>query len=519
VGPSLADILAEAGALSAAAAGGAPQSVAAAAAAPVAVASPGEGAGPAVAASAGGPDNPLLAAALAAVAGLQAQAVGAATARRRAKAPEALSAFVASVPGLEACSPVQQACAYLAHRFQTAGRKRHADTGHRYMAASSLDSELAALRAASYSQYGRLAWNPRTGDGNPFHSAEVDALVAGAKARLCALGIKPEPAPEAYLSEVVTILRDVDAAVAALPAGHPKRVTLLQLRFAFLCCTLWGDRVKDVVERDFEDVVVVATAAEAAQESARLRAGRYVDHDGQPVEVPPSGGWAVVRYKLDKGAKLSKDPVLVNRAQVYPLLDVDSGTCPALALAELAVEYRTCLAAEPRLTDAQRALGHVGPVVKAFLFNSPSRPGSLDRVKPDTLDKRLNTYLDKVHGGKMAHLTGHSFRRGSSQLLRQAGGDESRILEHFRWRQARTALGYLAPTRVDDVDPVQCTQPGGTQMVADLQAALARTAAPLPAAVSAFASAQRGPDRVSSAVRGGARPVPARPSAAASQLP
>ena len=232
-----------------------------------------------------------------------------------------------------------------------AGRKRNAESGRRYMAASSLDPELAALRAASYS----AVLEPARGGRRPVHSAAVDTLVPGAKARLCALGSRPGPAPEAYLSEVVVVLRDVDVAVAALPAGHPRRVTLLQLRLAFLCCALWGGRVSDVAERDFADVrvVVVGAAEEAARESARLRAGHYVDHAGRPVEVPPSGGRAVVRCGPAKGAELSTGPALVSRrARVYPLLAVASGSCPALALAELAVAYRACMAAAPRLAGA-----------------------------------------------------------------------------------------------------------------------------------------------------------------------
>jgi hypothetical protein len=411
------------------------------------------------------------------------------------------------------CPAPAQITAYLAHRFLTGGRKLHEASGRRYMAASTLDSELAALRGQSYAAYGKLAWNPRTGDGNPFHSVDVDALVAGAKALLLKEGVKPAPAPEAYLSEVAAILKDLDAETAALPVGDPHRVIKLQLRVTFLCTFLWGDRVIDVAERDFEDVVVVATPAAAAREAARLRAGGFVDFSGGPLVAPASGGWAVVRYRLDKGAKLSRDAALVNRAQVYPLLDASSGACPALAITELAVEYQECLLRFPGLSDAQRAAGPAGPLVKAFQFANPARAGALERILPGTLDKRLNTFLDHVHGGKMRDLTGHSFRRGSSQLLKGEGALDERIMEHFRWRQAQTALGYLAPTRYDAVDPFRCTQPGGTQRVADLWASFAVLAAPLPAALQAASRAQRGPDQASSVARGGLQAVPARPAA------
>jgi hypothetical protein len=278
---------------------------------------------------------------------------------------------------------------------------------------------------------------------------------------------------EGYPVEVVKAIQEIRREVAAAPPGSARRVLLLQSAFMILAGLVWGDRVSDVVRRDFEDIVLLRSGADAA---ATLADG-LLDIDGQPLPVPAAGGLVAVTYVLDKGALLSRDPLLARRRQVYPLLQ-DCDMCPMFALKELQLAYAENFA---RGIDGGAApprdhLATSGPIIKAFTYGNNA---NVERVKENTFDKRVNTLLKRLGGGTLAHLTAHSFRRGGSQAVRAAGGSSECILGHFRWRQLETALQYLRRCRDPELPDPVASQPGYTQGVADL-AALALLSATAP---------------------------------------
>ena len=344
---------------------------------------------------------------------------------RRARVSAAIDTFLGSLPGAADLPPVERITVYLAHRLHYGGRRPPSPEGYRYMAASTLRSELAALRAASLGTYGHVVWDPAMSAGNPFLAAEVDTFMAGAEKLLLRVGVTVEPAMEAYPVEVVKAIQEIRREVAAEPPGSARRVLLLQSAFMILAGLVWGDRVSDVVRRDFEDVVLLRTGADAA---ATLADG-LLDIDGQPLPVPAAGGLVAVTYVLDKGALLSRDPLLARRRQVYPLLQ-DCDMCPMFALKELQLAYAENFARGIGGATAPRDhLATSGPIIKAFTYGDNAR---VERVKENTFDKRVNTLLKRLGGGTLAHLTAHSFRRGGSQAVRAAGGSSECILGHFR---------------------------------------------------------------------------------------
>ena len=396
---------------------------------------------------------------------------------------EALGAAV----GAEAHGLPGQVTLYLSERMHLGGRRAVDPAGNRFMVIGTLKDELAALRNASYPVFGKVPWNPRGDtDGNPFLAAEVDTFMAGAQKFLYDRGIVSEPAVEAYPAQVAEIVSKLRLeAAAAGAAGSPATVQLLQIVYMVLAGYLWGDRVDDVVQRDFEDVRLCHSPADAA---SLLPAGS-LDLEGHTVVVPASGGFVVVTYNLDKGAKASGDPAIRIRRQLYAILG-DTEMCPLFALGALSEQYRLSLLTW-NAADSP-ALGHAdsGPVIKAFRYQSPK---DLRRIASNTFDRRVNTRLDTLGGtGKYAALTGHSFRRGGAQAARRLGAGEERVLSHFRWRQLATMFRYLQRQHPDAVDPV-CSQPGLTQAVAALDATSALIGRPLPAGWADAAVAARGP--------------------------
>ena len=384
---------------------------------------------------------------------------------RRARVSAGIDTFLGSLPGAADLPPVERITVYLAHRLHYGGRRPPTPEGYRYMAASTLRAELAALRSASLSTYGHVVWDPATSAGNPFLAAEVDTFMAGAEKLLLRVGVTVEPAMEAYPVEVVKAIQEIRREVAAEPTGSARRVLLLQSAFMILAGLVWGDRVSDVVRRDFEDVVLLRSGADAA---ATLADG-LLDIDGQPLPVPDAGGFVAVTYVLDKGALLSRDPLLARRRQVYPLLQ-DCDMCPTFALTELQLAYAENFARGTTGSGAAPRDPHLatsGPIIKAFTYGNNAY---VDRVKENTFDKRVNTLLKRLGGGTLAHLTAHSFRRGGSQAIQAAGGSSECILGHFRWRQLQTALQYLRRCRDPELPDPVASQPGCTQGVADLGA-------------------------------------------------
>lgn len=332
--------------------------------------------------------------------------------------------------------------------------------------------------------------------------------MAGAEKLLLRAGVTVEPAMEAYPVEVVKAIREIRREAAAEPPGSARRVLLLQSAFMILAGLVWGDRVSDVVRRDFEDVVLLRTGADAA---ATLADG-LLDVSGQPLPVPEAGGLVAVTYVLDKGALLSRDPLLARRRQIYPLLH-DCDMCPTFALKELQLAYAENFARDGGGGAAPRGhLAATGPIIKAFTYGNNA---NVERVKENTFDKRVNALLKRLGGGTLAHLTAHSFRRGGSQAVQAAGGSSECILSHFRWRQLETALQYLRRCRAPELPDPVASQPGCTQGVADL-AALALLSATAPPRRGLASSA---PPAQSSAARAAPPPPPPPPAVAPSGVP
>ena len=381
---------------------------------------------------------------------------------------------------------------YLSERMHMGGRRAADAAGNRFMVIGTLKDELAALRSASYPVFGKVPWNPRGDtDGNPFLAAEVDTFMAGAQKFLYERGVVSEPAVEAYPAQVAEIVSKLRREAAACAAGSPSSVQLLQIVYMVLAGYLWGDRVDDVVQRDFEDVRL----CHCPEDAALLLPVGSLDLDGNAVVVPASGGFAVVTYYMDKGAKASGDPTIRTRRQLYAILG-DTEMCPLFALGALSEQYRLSLLTWNAVDSLALGQADSGPVIKAFRYQSPK---DLRRIASNTFDKRVNTRLDTLGGaGKYAALTGHSFRRGGAQAARRLGAGEERVLSHFRWRQLATMFRYLQRQRPDADDPV-CSQAGLTQAVAALDATSALVGRPLPAGWADAAMAARGPAPVESA--------------------
>jgi hypothetical protein len=192
-----------------------------------------------------------------------------------------------------------------------------------------------ALRAQAREVYGLVPWDPVTGAGNPFLAPVIDTFVQGAQMMLLERGIVPQPAIEALPQEVASIVAALQRLRDGLAPGEGARVQAQQLIAAVLMCFLWGDRIGDVVNRDFSEMVALETLEEV---EAALAGGDDAVPEGLTAEdVPHLAGLVRVTYELDKGASLSRDPTLVRRKQLYPLLE-DSPACPFAAAEDLAYE-------------------------------------------------------------------------------------------------------------------------------------------------------------------------------------
>jgi len=388
------------------------------------------------------------------------------------------------LPGTEHLSAVDRILVYLDDRLHTGGRRAPDSEGHRWLSLSALDSEIGHLRAMMQNLFGTVQWDPQTLQGNPALAGEISTFRDGAAKTLADKGITVEPAMEAYEAEIVQIVQDLRQEAAALQAAgkFSEEVWTRQIILFVLTATVWGDRAADAVSRDFEHVRVIVTADDAAAAWPATGAVSLAGAGGVELTqaAAAAGGYALVTYINDKGSKLAgaaDAAALRTRVQAYPVM-LDTEVCPILALEELKDAYRRDLAI-PRsgIVGARPELADTGPIMKAYLrFNNKH----VERVLPNTFERRVNDKFKSMHNGKFKKLTSHSFRRGFSQMLQASGAEPARILKHFRWRQLATASRYLARRRDPGLaDPV-ASQPGCTQGVADLRsyAVLAATAVP-----------------------------------------
>lgn len=419
-------------------------------------------------------------------------AVSAGTLAARARAQRALEAFLGDATLLDGIEEgpgraLTAVLRYLARRFtNSGGRQRVAsEPDRRFLSASALRQEVSLLRSNSYASLGHIPWNPVSGEGNPFLSDEVGSFVTGATRHLLDNGIVPGQAAEATASEVARLVCALRGQVD-LYAAHPKsapvykhlvQAIVYQQELVFvLCGFVWGDRIGDVVDRDFDDVVLVGGDCTQEQWDSITAGGRgplssMTDAGRGTRPHPPGVATALVRYAADKGAKLTLDPLLRNRIVAHPVLR-DNMMEPSDAIGRLAELYALLAEVEGTRAPAGMSVASamVGPVIRAFPNGNPRASGGWNRINKTTFTTRVNAMFRTAGGGGLQHLTTHSFRRGAAQHLALHGAAPLAIAGFGRWRQLSTMYRYLVPARPAAVPQAAPLRANAAGLFADLGA-------------------------------------------------
>ena len=365
---------------------------------------------------------------------------------------------------------VQVILRFLAKRFTASGGRQSAGSavgGPKFLAAGTLRAEIGQLRVNSYVTYGKVPWNPRTLDGNPFLADELDQFARGATKQLLEMGVVPVPAAEANAQELATIvfhlqnLVDSHATARSAPPWDNliRAIRWQQLLVFFLCGFVWGDRIGDVVARDSSDVIIFpadGTEAQWQELVAEGHAPRVSLGEGQgwKAAMRPGQATSLVRYTADKGARISGDPLLRNRVRPHPVLH-DNAVEPTGAISRLLELYALVSDRHghvPGFVGGTIRQAASGPLIRAFPATGPSSNpikshGAWSRVVVNTFDTRVNSFLATVLDGRFRHLTSHSFRRGGAQELALRGATPLQITLFGRWRQEATMYRYLQPAR------------------------------------------------------------------------
>ena len=302
------------------------------------------------------------------------------------------------------CTTPDHILAWLTHRASTAGRTGSDAAGRHWMAHSSVQNDLGALRDSLLTHFGVVPWDPRSRAGNPGLAPAVGQFMEGYRKRAAATGLLPRPAEPFSMARVLAMVGRLGDLVATQPRGSHARVVLSQTRVAVMCGFWWGDRAGDVLARRFEHVRVLPNAT---------------------VEVT---------YYNDKSAKLSGKDVV--KVKTYPLM-ADPALCPAWAMVELSLDMR-----------AAGVVCDSGFMIRRLTRGGAGGAVVVDCAEPlpsGTLRSRFNALLRDVGVSPTGDGDGsfHGLRRGAAQHMHALGASPAAILAMGRWRNVASMLMYL----------------------------------------------------------------------------